>query len=122
MERGKTYILKGETMKKIVLLSLVCLVSVLLISCAGIRKSLPQTKITGQDYAKLIFMGDECVAWFSPELKIIGQRDMAEYFKKNQVKPKKSEILEHFTSLGWMVDGSPKQDKYTTEYQLERVK
>lgn len=109
-------------MRKVALFSLVCLASVLLVSCAGMRKSLPQTTITGQDYAKLVFMGDECIAWFSPELKVIGRMDMAEYFKINQIKPEEGEILEHFTSLGWKVVGIPKQDKYTTEYKLERVK
>jgi len=110
-------------MKKIILISVVCLMSVFLISCSAVKKSLGDrpTMQKGQyEYSKLVFMGDECIAWFSPELKVIGRMDMVEYFKNNQIKPEKSEILEHFTSLGWKIIGTPKQDKYTTEYQLKR--
>ena len=70
----------------------------------------------------LVFMDEECVGWFSPDLNVIGRTDIAKYFTDNQIKPKESEILEHFASLGWTVAGTPKKDKYTTDYQLEKLK
>ncbi len=74
------------------------------------------------EHGMLVFMDDECVGWFSPDLNVVGRTDIAKYFTENQIKPKESEILEHFASLGWTVAGTPKKDKYTTEYQLERLK
>ena len=70
----------------------------------------------------LVFMGGECVGWFSPDLNVIGRTDIAKYFTENQIKPKEAEILNHFASLGWKVTGASKKGEYTTEYQLKRLK
>lgn len=109
-------------MKKVMWVSFICFLSVFVVSCTTIRK--PTANVSGAkgEYAKLVFMGEECVAWFSPDLNVIGRTDIADYFTDNQIKPKESEILNHFASLGWEVTGTPKKDKYTTEYQLERLK
>lgn len=109
-------------MKKMILILSVCLMSVLLASCTTLRKPSAQTQKAKTEYAKIVFMGDECVAWFSPDLTVIGRMDMVEYFKENQVKPTESEVLRHFTSLGWEVVGTPKTDKYTKEYQLKSTR
>ncbi|MBU0534373.1 MAG: hypothetical protein KJ887_06230 [Candidatus Omnitrophica bacterium] len=111
--------------KGYVLLLIPVLLSIVLVGCTTTKKSIEikQTRSTEKlEYGKLVFMGDECVAWFSPDLNIIGRTDIAKYFTENQIKPQESEILEHFASLGWTIAGTPKKDKYTIEYQLERLK
>ncbi len=107
-------------MKKVALVLVMCLISVFLVSCTTIKKSSAPLQKAKTEYAKLVFMGDECIAWFSPQLNVIGRMDMAEYLKQNNIKPIESEVLGHFASLGWKVAGTPKQDKYTKEYQLTR--
>jgi len=113
-------------MKKVMAILILCFLSVFLVSCVTVKKPATevQTKVQkGQwESGQLVFMGDECVGWFSTDLKIIGSTDIAEYLKKNNVKPTESEILNHFSSLGWETVGTPKKDKYTTEYQLRRIR
>ncbi|MDD5454566.1 MAG: hypothetical protein PHW62_03610 [Candidatus Ratteibacteria bacterium] len=109
-------------MKKVAVISLVCLMCVFLVSCAASKKSSAPVQRAGTEYAKLVFMGDECIAWFSPDLTVIGRMDMVEYLKENKLKPEENEILEHFASLGWEVIGTPRKDKYTKEYQFKRTR
>ncbi len=105
-------------MRKTVLVSILCLLSVFLISCATIRKEQKEE----WEYGRLVFMGDECVAWFSPDSNLIGPSDMKEYFQKNKLEPIEPKVLNHFASLGWEVVKKTKKDRYTTEYQLKREK
>jgi hypothetical protein len=110
--------------RKNVSILIICLLSVFLISCATIRKlGLGREEQKEEwEYGRLVFIGDECVAWFAPDLNIIGLEDMGEYFGKNNIEPTETKVLDHFASLGWEVVGKTQKDKYTTEYQLKREK
>jgi hypothetical protein len=101
-----------------ILLAVVLGVSIRARSGMGTEQTIASTKEI--EYAKLVFMNDECIGWFSPQENIIGRADVAEYFKENRVKPEEGEILKHFASLGWELDKKIRKDKDTTEYQLKR--
>lgn len=107
------------------LLLIPVLLSIVLVVYTTTRKNIEikQTRSTEElEYGRLVFMGDECVAWFAPDLNIIGLGDMGEYFGKNNIEPTETKVLDHFASLGWEVVGKTQKDKYTTEYQLKRKK
>jgi len=113
--------------KGYVLLLIPVLLSIVLAVCTTTRKNIEikQTQIRPTEeleYGRLVFMGDECVAWFSPNLELIGPGDMGEYFGKNNIEPTETKVLDHFASLGWEVVKKTKKDRYTTEYQLKREK
>ena len=125
-------------MRKSILISILCFLSIFLVSCATFKEfatrlgkpieSLINRKQENAEqkeeweYGRLVFMGDECVAWFSRDLNLIGPSDMKEYFQKNKLEPVETKILSHFTSQGWEVVEKNQKDKYTTEYQLKREK
>ena len=109
-------------MKRYVLALILCLLPIFLISCATIGENKGKEQKAEWDYGKLVFMGGECVAWFSPDLNLIGPSDMKEYFQKNKLEPTEPKVLNHFASLGWEVVTKTRKDKYTTEYQLKREK
>lgn len=107
-------------MRKAMLIAVICSLSLLLASCAAVRGTQ-----SGQrkhwEYSKLVRMGDEFVAWYTPEKNFIGTDEVGSYFQKNDVEPVESEILKHLKSLGWEVVKKYKTDRYTTEYQLKRL-
>lgn len=109
-------------MRKSVLISILCFLSIFLVSCATVKQSGKEEQKVELEYGRLVFMGDECVAWFSQDLNLIGPSDMKEYFQKNKLEPVETKILNHFTSQGWEVVEKNQKDKYTTEYQLKREK
>jgi hypothetical protein len=108
-------------MRKDLLVAVLCLLSVFLVSCATGKSSRTMQKKGELEYGRLVMMGDEFVAWFSPEKNLIGSNDMEQYFQKYDIEPVEPKVLEHFASLGWEVVKKYKTDKYTTEYQLKRI-
>ena len=109
-------------MKHYISIIIPCLLSIFLISCVTIRTPEKLEPKQEWEYGKLVFMGGECVAWFSPDLNIIGSADMQEYFNKNRIEPMENKVLSHFSSLGWEVVGKTQKDQYTIEYELKREK
>lgn len=120
-------------MQKVILFSIICCICVFLTSCTTIEKiakgksntaekSRQEKQTVEVEYGKLVFMGEECVGFFSPDLTIIGSADMTEYLRKNKIKPQETTILNHFVSLGWKITGENQPDAYTVEYELKRNK
>lgn len=121
-------------MKKVILISVVCCICVFLASCVTVKKTTQQQsdavakepreekQTAGMEYGRLVFIGEECVGWFSSDLTIIGSADMGEYIRENKIKPTERAILDHFVSLGWEVAGKKQPDAYTVEYKLKRSK
>ena len=107
-------------MRKQLLIAVLCLLSVFLISCATGKSSQNGKQEQEWEYGRLVMMGGEFVAWFSPEENLIGD-DVDEYFQKNGIEPTENKVLQHFESLGWEVVKKYQTDKYTTEIQLKRL-
>jgi hypothetical protein len=106
-------------MKKVVLITIICFMALLLTSCTTINSS--RSERPQWEYGKLVRMGDEFVAWYTPEKNFIGTDEVGYYFQKNDIEPVESEILKHLKSLGWEVVREYKTGRYTTEYQLKRL-